>query len=123
MLKGEAVVINAFFTTCSSVCPPMSRNLEKVQEALGDRLGKDVFIASISVDPTTDTDASEGVRVDFPAVRGVQRDLKDGLTPIAISLIFYLSPQPPPSTDRQAAEYKFAPFHLNGDGPRRTVCG
>ena len=55
LLKGKTVVINAFFTTCTSVCPPMNRNLEKVQEALGDRLGKDVFIVSISVDPETDT--------------------------------------------------------------------
>jgi protein SCO1 len=55
MLKGKTVVLNAFFTTCTSVCPPMNRNLEKVQEALGDRLGKEVFIVSISVDPETDT--------------------------------------------------------------------
>ncbi|HEX7317706.1 MAG TPA: SCO family protein [Pyrinomonadaceae bacterium] len=55
MLKGKTIVVNAFFTSCTSVCPPMNRNLEKVQEALGDRLGKDVFIVSISVDPTTDT--------------------------------------------------------------------
>ncbi|HWS88878.1 MAG TPA: SCO family protein [Pyrinomonadaceae bacterium] len=55
MLKGKTVVLNAFFTTCTSVCPPMNRNLEKVQEALGDRLGKDVFIVSVSVDPETDT--------------------------------------------------------------------
>ena len=33
----------------------MSRNLEKVQEALGERLGKDAYIISISVDPTVDT--------------------------------------------------------------------
>ncbi|MDT5295133.1 MAG: hypothetical protein QOJ76_2013, partial [Acidobacteriota bacterium] len=38
-----------------SVCPPLNRNLEKVQEALGDRIGKDVFIVSISVDPLNDT--------------------------------------------------------------------
>lgn len=55
MLKGKTVVLNAFFTTCTSVCPPMNRNLEKVQEALGERIGKDVFIVSISVDPATDT--------------------------------------------------------------------
>jgi protein SCO1/2 len=55
VLKGKTVVISAFFTTCTSVCPPMNRNLEKVQEALGDRIGKDVFIVSISVDPETDT--------------------------------------------------------------------
>ena len=55
MLKGKTVVINAFFTTCTSVCPPMNRNMEKIQEALGDRLGKEVFLVSISVDPVTDT--------------------------------------------------------------------
>lgn len=35
----------------------MTRNLEKVQEALGDRLGKDARIISISVDPEVDTPA------------------------------------------------------------------
>ena len=55
VLKGKTVVINAFFTTCTSVCPPMNRNMEKIQEALGERVGKDVFLVSISVDPVTDT--------------------------------------------------------------------
>ena len=55
LLQDKVVIINSFFTTCTSVCPPMSRNLEKVQEWLGDRLGKDVHIISISVDPVTDT--------------------------------------------------------------------
>ena len=55
MLKGKTVVIYPFFTTCTSVCPPMSRNMEKVQEALGERVGRDVFLISISVDPLTDT--------------------------------------------------------------------
>jgi protein SCO1/2 len=57
VLKGKALIINAFFTSCTSVCPPMNRNMEKIQEALGDRLGKDVFLVSISVDPVTDTPA------------------------------------------------------------------
>jgi len=55
VLKGKVVIINAFFSTCTSVCPPMNRNLEKIQDALGDRLGKEVFLVSISVDPETDT--------------------------------------------------------------------
>jgi protein SCO1/2 len=55
VLKDKVVIINAFFSTCTSVCPPMNRNLEKVQEALGDRLGKDAFLVSITVDPETDT--------------------------------------------------------------------
>lgn len=55
VLKNKVVIINAFFSTCTSVCPPMNRNLEKIQDALGDRLGKDVFLVSISVDPENDT--------------------------------------------------------------------
>ena len=55
VLKGKTVVINAFFTTCTSVCPPMNRNMEKIQEALADRVGRDVFLVSITVDPVTDT--------------------------------------------------------------------
>jgi protein SCO1/2 len=55
VLKDKVVVINTFFTTCTGVCPPINRNLEKVQEALGDRLGKDAFLISMSVDPETDT--------------------------------------------------------------------
>ncbi len=57
LLKGKTVVVNAFFTTCTGVCPPMNRNLEKVQEALGERIGKDIFLISITVDPATDTPA------------------------------------------------------------------
>src|SRR6185436_8426271 len=55
LLKNRVVVINTFFTTCTGVCPPINRNLERVQEALGERLGKDAFLVSMSVDPETDT--------------------------------------------------------------------
>jgi protein SCO1/2 len=55
VLKGKTVVVNAFFTTCTSVCPPMNRNMEKIQEVLGDRVGRDVFLVSITVDPEVDT--------------------------------------------------------------------
>lgn len=58
LLKGKVVIINAFFATCQGSCLPMNRNLEKIQEALGERLGKEVNIISISVDPTVDTPAN-----------------------------------------------------------------
>lgn len=57
LLKGKVVIINSFFATCQGVCLPMNRNLEKIQASLGDRVGKDVHIISISVDPTIDTPA------------------------------------------------------------------
>lgn len=55
LLKDKVVVINAFFTSCTGVCPVMAGNLVRVQEWLGDRLGSDVHLISISVDPATDT--------------------------------------------------------------------
>lgn len=58
LLQGKVVIIDSFFATCQGSCLPMNRNLEKVQEALGDHIGKDVYIISISVDPTVDTPAS-----------------------------------------------------------------
>jgi len=55
LLQGKVVIINSFFATCQGSCLPLNQNLAKVQEALGERLGKDVYILSISVDPTVDT--------------------------------------------------------------------
>ena len=55
LLKDKVVIINTFFTTCTSVCPPMSHSLQAIQTWLGDRLGKDVYIVSISVDAAVDT--------------------------------------------------------------------
>lgn len=58
LLQGKVVIINSFFGTCQGSCLPMNRNLEKVQDALGERVGKDVRIISISVDSAVDTPSS-----------------------------------------------------------------
>lgn len=58
LLKGKTVLINFMFTTCTGICPPMTANLLKVQAYLGDRVGKDITIVSISVDPAIDTPAA-----------------------------------------------------------------
>src|SRR5688500_20366002 len=55
LLQDNTVIINSFSATCQGSCLPITRNLEKIQEALGDRLGKDARIISVSVDPTVDT--------------------------------------------------------------------
>jgi protein SCO1/2 len=55
LMKGKTVVIDTFFATCQASCLPMNRNLAQIQAGLGDRLGKDVHILSISVDPGVDT--------------------------------------------------------------------
>jgi protein SCO1/2 len=55
LLKGKVVVINPFFTACKGSCPVMSGSLAKLQERLGNRLGKDVLLLSLTVDPAADT--------------------------------------------------------------------
>lgn len=55
LLQDKTVVINAFFTSCPAVCPILSQKLLAIQQRLGDRMGKDLHLISISVDPETDT--------------------------------------------------------------------
>jgi protein SCO1/2 len=55
LLKGKTVIINFMFTTCTGICPAMTANLLKVQAYIGDRVGKDINMISISVDPAVDT--------------------------------------------------------------------
>ncbi|SDU98829.1 SCO family protein [Pseudomonas vancouverensis] len=55
LIKGKVVVINFIFTSCSDSCPLETARLRQVQKLLGDRVGKDVFFYSISIDPLSDT--------------------------------------------------------------------
>ena len=55
LVKGQTVVINFIFTTCTTICPPLGATFARVQKQLGDTAGPDVRFISISVDPATDT--------------------------------------------------------------------
>jgi len=55
LVKGQTVVINFIFTTCTTICPPLGATFARVQKELGDKVGRDVRFISISVDPLTDT--------------------------------------------------------------------
>jgi protein SCO1/2 len=55
LIKGRVVLINFMFTTCKTTCPMTRANLLKVQKALGDHLGRDIFIYSLTLDAATDT--------------------------------------------------------------------
>ncbi len=58
LLKDKAVVINLIYTHCTASCPLETAKLAQVQKLLGDRVGKDVFFYSISIDPEHDTPAA-----------------------------------------------------------------
>lgn len=55
LIKGRKVIINFTFTSCTGTCPRTSSNLAQVQGMLGDRIGRDIFLVSISIDPEHDT--------------------------------------------------------------------
>jgi len=55
LLKGKAVAINLIYTTCTDECPLETARMVQVQRLLGDRVGKDLFFYSISIDPRRDT--------------------------------------------------------------------
>ena len=55
LIKDKVVAINFIFTTCTDSCPLETARLRPVQKLLGDRVGRDVFFYSISIDPQTDT--------------------------------------------------------------------
>jgi protein SCO1/2 len=54
LMAGKVVVISAFFTDCQGVCPVTASNLKKIQNWLGPRLGEEVHLLSITVDPELD---------------------------------------------------------------------
>ncbi len=53
-MKGKVWIADLIFTSCETICPPMTRNLSQLQGKLKDE-GIDVEIVSFSVDPGVDT--------------------------------------------------------------------
>lgn len=53
MLRGRVVAINFIYTHCTNICPLDTAQMRRVQQILGDRVGRDVFMYSISIDQDT----------------------------------------------------------------------
>jgi protein SCO1/2 len=58
LIRGKVALINFMFATCTNQCPLATANLVKVQDALGDRVGRDIVMVSVTVDAHTDTPAA-----------------------------------------------------------------
>ena len=55
LIKGKVVAIELIYTTCKYNCPLETARLVQLQKQLGDRMGKDVFFYSITIEPEHDT--------------------------------------------------------------------
>lgn len=58
LLRDKIVVINFMYVKCEGVCPGVTANLLQVQKLLGDRVGRDIFMYSITLKPEEDTPAA-----------------------------------------------------------------
>jgi protein SCO1/2 len=55
LIAGKFVLINFMYTGCDEICPGMTANLVEVQRRLGKRVGRDIFMYSITLQPELDT--------------------------------------------------------------------
>ena len=58
LIHDKTVLLHFFLVECTDgLCPTAISNLRKVQDVLGERMGKDIFFLSITLQPKKDTPA------------------------------------------------------------------
>jgi len=55
LIRGKVVAINMMYADCEGICPLATSNLVRVQALLGARVGRDVFLYSLTLQPEVDT--------------------------------------------------------------------
>ena len=55
LVKDRTVLINLMYIGCGDICPANSAALASLHELLGKRVGRDILMLSISIDPIGDT--------------------------------------------------------------------
>jgi protein SCO1 len=73
LVKDKKVIINFMYVKCEGICLPVTRNLVRVKKLLGDRVGRDIFMYSITLKPADDS-------IDDLRQYAEQYDVGDGWT-------------------------------------------
>jgi protein SCO1/2 len=55
LLKDKSVAVNVIYTRCKDECPLETARMLQLSRIFGERMGKDIFFYSISIDPEYDT--------------------------------------------------------------------
>lgn len=55
LVKGRSVAVNFIFTSCTSICSPLTASFKALQTELARAKARNVHLISVSVDPLTDT--------------------------------------------------------------------
>ena len=54
LIRDKVVILNFMYARCDGVCPSITANLVKVQTLLGNRIGRSIFMYSITLKPEQD---------------------------------------------------------------------
>jgi protein SCO1 len=83
LIRGKVVAINMMYAECEGICPITTSNLARVQALLGERVGRDVFLYSLTLQPELDTPqrlqeyaAMHGVQPGWLFLTGARADLE-----------------------------------------------
>ena len=105
LLRDKLVVINMMYAGCNATCPPTTHNLVRVQQLLKDRVGKDIFMYSLTLRPEQDSPGDlanyaklHGVQPGWLFLTGTPRDVER----LRLALGFY---DPDPAIDRQEGRH------------------
>lgn len=105
LVRGKVVAINMMYADCEGICPLMTTNLVRVQELLADRIGRDIFMYSITLRPEKDTpqDLAEyaethGVHPGWLFLTGTRANVEA----VRLALGFY---DPEPQVDREPTRH------------------
>ncbi len=111
---GKVVLVNFITTGCTTVCIQSTRELRRLQQALGDRMGREVVFLSIALD--ADWDTPEAMRkfadrhtVDFHGwsfLSGSREELESARK--AFGAVAFRGPTPadgPPAIEHTATTY------------------
>jgi protein SCO1/2 len=55
LLRGKIVTLNFMYVECEGTCPGLTSTLVELQKQLGDRVGRDILMLSITLQPEADT--------------------------------------------------------------------
>jgi protein SCO1 len=82
LVKDKKVIINFMYAQCDGICVPVTMNLARVQKRLGDRVGRDIFMYSITLKPAEDSAEAlrqyredHGVEGDWQFLTGAPHDI------------------------------------------------
>jgi protein SCO1 len=83
LIKDKIVVINFMYADCEGICPTITTNLVKAQKLLGDRMGRNIFMYSLTLSPDKDTPEAlkryakmHGVKAGWTFLTGKPEDIE-----------------------------------------------